>query len=271
MRQHWEDHGFLALPKFYSDAELDAAQGAIDQIWAVKAPRIVVDDLVTGQRSRLMDVEEQRRREHRFKVNDLYLECEEIRRLALNERIEPILHELLGHAPVVCNSLNFQQGSGQPDHVDSLYMTPRSPWHLIAIWVALEDCHMDAGPLRYYPGSHKIPQYVFSNGSNHVVDEEMDDWNRYMQEHVQTRGLKPEVFAARRGDVFIWSAYLLHGGSPIKDPSRTRASIVFHYFSEEDSRALNSTLVPYHGGFWLHRRHQPVPGLGESDAPPLAV
>lgn len=271
MRRCWDEQGFLALPGFYSGTELDSAQQAVEQAWITNAPRIVVDDLVTGRRSRLMDVDTDARREHRFKVNDLYLECEEVRQLALNPRITPILSELLGHRPVVCNSLNFQQGSGQPDHVDSLYMTPRSPWHLIAIWVALEDCHMDAGPLRYYPGSHKIPQYVFSNGSPHVVDEEMDDWNRHMQGHVQEMGLKPEVFAARRGDVFIWSAYLLHGGSPINDPSRTRTSIVFHYFSEEDSRALNSTLVPYHEGFWQHRRHQPVPDLGESDAPPLPV
>jgi ectoine hydroxylase-related dioxygenase (phytanoyl-CoA dioxygenase family) len=269
MLSFWEERGYLVLPGFYSGKELDAAQEALERAWATNAPRIVVDDLMTGERLRLMDVSEEARREHRFKVNDLFLERDEVRDLALNPRLTPIIRDLLGHVPVICNSLSFHQGSGQPDHVDALYMTPPTPGHLVAIWVALEDCDMNAGPLRYFPGSHKIPPYVFSSGKNTAIAEEMDQWRAYMREHVEAMGLTPEVFPARRGDVFVWSAYLLHGGSPIVDPTLTRKSIVFHYLSEEDCRALNFRLVPSHGGYWMHRRHPAVPGLGESDFPPL--
>ena len=269
MLAQWEQGGYLTLPGFYSGAELDAAQQALERAWATNAPRIVVDDLMTGKRLRLMDVSEEARRDHRFKVNDLFLEHEDVRRLALNPRLTPIVRDLLGHVPVICNSLSFQQGSGQPDHVDSLYMTPPSPGQLVASWVALEDCDLNAGPLRYYPGSHKIPQYVFSNGKPTAIQEEMDQWNAHMQEHVRRMGLTPEVFPARRGDVFIWSAYLLHGGSHIVDPKLTRKSIVFHYLSEEDCRGLRFKLVPCHGGYWMHRRHPAVPDLGESDFPPM--
>ena len=76
-------------------------------------------------------------------------------------------------------------------------------------------------------------------------------------------------FAARKGDVFIWSCYLLHGGSNIIDPARTRSSVVFHYYSDQDCLARGETLVPEQGGYWLHRAHQPVPGVGPSEAPPL--
>jgi phytanoyl-CoA hydroxylase len=269
MRREWERDGYLVLPKFYSDAELDSAQRALDRAWASKEPRIVVDDLVTHERLRLSDVTEEARRKHRFKVNDLYLEHEEVRSLALNARLTPIIRDLLGHPPVICNSLSFQQGSAQPDHVDALYMTPISHGQLVATWVAVEDCDLKAGPLRYFPGSHKIPPYVFSNGTNRFIPEEMGLWRAYMDEQVKKLGLEPEVFPARRGDVFVWSAYLLHGGSPIADPNLTRKSIVFHYFSEGDCRGVNFTLVPYAGGFWLHRRHPAIPGQGESEAPPL--
>jgi phytanoyl-CoA hydroxylase len=269
LRASWEQDGYLILPAFYGRTELEAAEQSLRDAWKADAPRIVVDDLVSHRRMRLADVDEHARRTHRFKVNDLYLEHDAVRKLALNARISPILSSLLGETPVLCNSLSFEQGSGQPDHVDSLYMTPRTPKHLIAIWVALENCGLDAGPLRYFRGSHKIPEYVFSDGTHHAIDAEMDAWNEYIAREVKWRGLVPEVFAAKQGDVFIWSASLLHGGSPIDDPSKTRRSIVFHYHSEQDSIANGSTLVPFEGGFWLHRRHQPVPGLGESDAPPL--
>lgn len=267
--QKWEQDGYVVLPGFYGNDQLDAAEAEVIRAWDEHAPRIVVDDMVVGQRLRLADVDEDARRKHRFKTNDLYLEHDSVRQLALNERITPILTALLGHVPVLCNSLSFQQGSAQEDHIDALFMTPRSPHHLVAIWVALEDCHPDAGPLRYFPGSHRIPPHVFSTGSNHVVPEEMPMWRDYVAREVAERGLQPQTFAARKGDVFIWSAYLLHGGSPIADLARTRNSVVFHYFSEQDSISWGHTLVPYEGAYWLHRQHQPVPGHGESEAPPL--
>lgn len=269
LRQAWDTQGFVVLPGFYGDDELAAAEAPVRQAWDEKAPRVVVDDLVTGQRLRLADVDDEARRKHRFKTNDLYLEREAVRRLALNPRITPILTALLGRVPVLCNSLSFEQGSAQTDHVDALFMTPRTPHHLVAIWVALEDCHPDAGPLKYFAGSHRIEPWVFSTGSHHFVPDEMPAWRAYMDEEVARRGLAPETFAARRGDVFIWSAYLLHGGSPIRDPARTRKSVVFHYYSQEDCIAQRCTIVPYQGGFWMHRPHQAVPGLGESQAPPL--
>nr|WP_255698981.1 phytanoyl-CoA dioxygenase family protein [Luteimonas sp. Y-2-2-4F] len=265
----WSSEGYAVLPGFYSDEEIEQAKAAVGQAWAERLPRLVVDDMVALKRLRLVDVDEHARAHHRFKTNDLYMEYEAVRRLGLNARLTPILTRLLGHVPVLCNSLSFEQGSAQDDHIDALFMTPRSPHQLVATWVALEDCHLDAGPLRYYPGSHRIPPYVFSTGSHHVVETEMPHWHAYVNHEVAARGLKPEVFAARKGDVFIWSAYLLHGGSPINDPARTRNSVVFHYYSEGDCVAQGCTLVPYEGGYWMHRPHQPVPGFGEPEAPPL--
>jgi hypothetical protein len=68
------------------------------------------------------------------------------------------------------------------------------------------------------------------------------------------------LFQARKGDVFIWNAQLLHGGSAIAQPGRTRRSVVFHYFSESDCRAMGHRLVPESGGFWIRRSQQPIPG-----------
>jgi ectoine hydroxylase-related dioxygenase (phytanoyl-CoA dioxygenase family) len=171
-----------------------------------------------------------------------------------------LLQQLLGERPAVCNSLSLEYGTEQPDHVDSLFMTPRTPAHLVAVWVALEDCSPESGLLRYWPGSHRIEPYVFSNGERHFIPGELETWHAWVQSQVEQRGLQPELFQASKGDVFIWNAQLLHGGSPIAERGRTRRSIVFHYFSESDCRALGHRLVPESGGFWIHRAHQPVPG-----------
>jgi ectoine hydroxylase-related dioxygenase (phytanoyl-CoA dioxygenase family) len=219
-----------------------------------------VDDMDIGRRMRLRDVSADARRSHRFKVNDLYLEQASVRRLALDDRLVPLLRRLLGERPALCNSLSLEYGTEQEDHVDSLYMTPRTPTHLVAVWVALEDCSPESGLLRYWPGSHRIDPYVFSNGGRHFVPDEMDAWNGYMRTQRQARELQCELFQANKGDVFIWNAQLLHGGSRIAEPGRTRRSLVFHYFSESDCRAMGHRLVPESGGFWIRRSRQPIPG-----------
>ncbi|MGH8183968.1 MAG: phytanoyl-CoA dioxygenase family protein [Rhodanobacteraceae bacterium] len=257
----WEAHGVLALPRLYADAEVDAVLTDYRALWQAGRAHVTVDDMDAVRRMRLREVSADARKSHRFKVNDLYLEQASVRGLALSDRLVPLLSRLLGgERPALCNSLSLEYGTEQTDHVDSLYMTPRTPTHLVAAWVALEDCPPESGLLRYWPGSHRIEPYVFSNGGRHFIPAEMDAWNDYMQAQLRERGLRSELYQPRKGDVFIWNAQLLHGGSPIADRGRTRRSIVFHYFSESDCRAMGSRLVPAAGGFWVRRSPQPIPG-----------
>ena len=257
----WNTRGVLVLPRFYCDAEIDAVLADYRALWTDRRTRVTVDDMDLDRRMRLRDVSADARKSHRFKVNDLYLEQTSVRHLALNDRLVPLLQQLLaGQRPALCNSLSLEYGTEQQDHVDSLFMTPRTPIHLVAAWVALEDCSPESGLLRYWPGSHHIEPYLFSNGERHFIPEELGAWHVWMREQVQQRGLRCELFQARKGDVFIWNAQLLHGGSPITDRSRTRRSIVFHYFSESDCRAMGHRLATQSGGFWVRRSHQPIPG-----------
>lgn len=256
----WNARGALVLPAFYDDAEIDAVLADYQAVWRDGRAGITVDNMDTGQRMRLRDVSTNARKSHRFKVNDLYLEQASVRHLALNERLVPLLQRLLDERPALCNSLSLEYGTEQPDHIDSLYMTPNTPAHLVAVWVALEDCSPESGLLRYRPGSHRIEPYVFSDGGRHCVPKEMGDWGSYMQARLRDRQLCCELFQANKGDVFIWNAQLLHGGSPITERERTRRSIVFHYFSESDCRAMGSRLMPANGGFRIKRPPQPIPG-----------
>ena len=161
--------------------------------------------------------------------------------------------------PVLCNTLNLMKGSSQSIHIDSLFMTPQTPRHLIATWIALEDVDPTAGPLVYYPGSHQIPLYRFRDGSHHATGEEMPDWSRYIESEIERRGLEKKTFLAEKGDVFIWHSDLAHGGGTIQDPGKTRRSLVCHYYTEPDSRKFADwRLDPLNGGFWFNRLPAPV-------------
>jgi hypothetical protein len=268
----WAENGYLVLPGFYAAADLDPLRRLVERVWADPPGYLVVDKLRDGQRVRLADLPVADRAERLLKLNDLYLEEEAVRRVALADRLVPVLAELLGDPPVLCNSLNFEKGSMQPAHVDSLFMTPRTPGKLVATWAALEDTHPDAGQLFYYPGSHLIPRYAFSDGSHHAVPGEMPDWHRYIDGRIEAAGLRREQFAARAGDLLVWHADLVHGGSAIRDGSRTRQSLVCHYFARSDCRAQRYDCVPYGsaGGFWRRRPHVPLPGATSAAGGPRA-
>jgi phytanoyl-CoA hydroxylase len=259
LKQDFEKNGFAILPGFYSPKQVDAVVDSIAKRKLDRPMNVTVDLLDTGERTFLGLLTPQEIATRRMKINDLYLDMPGVRELALSERIAPVLRQLFGQSPALCNSLYFEKGSQQPPHVDSIYMTPTSPDHLIAIWVALEDAHVDAGQLEYFPGSHKIEQMIFSNGTRHFVPDEMQKWHAYMDTEVKRHGFEKQVFSAKKGDVLIWHANLLHGGGPIADPSRTRKSLVFHYFSADDAKNLDLKLCPMSCGFWIDRPIQNVP------------
>jgi phytanoyl-CoA hydroxylase len=259
-KQFWQDNGFLVFPGFCSHEEVAAISEAYDRTWRDQPPWVVVDDLVTGRRCRIRDLGEDERRHH-FKINDMYLTEPALRSVILSERLTMILEELLGDEPAVCNTLNFDKGSQQPEHLDTLYMTPpASERGLAATWMALEDTAADAGPLRYYPESNHIDPYRFSDGSMHVLEAEMPRWCDYMAEQVDRRGLQEERFLARKGDLFIWSALLLHGGSEIANPARTRQSLVTHYWTQTDCETKSWDLRPGPTGWWIFKPPLEVPG-----------
>src|SRR5262249_21172006 len=138
-----------------------------------------------------------------FKVSDLYLNFETVRRTLLDGRLVQIVSDVLNDRPILINTLSFQKGSEQPNHIDTLFMTPVSFQKVVAVWIALEDVSADSGPLRYYPGSHRIPAFQFSNGGYHVIPEEMTAWNAYIESQLQEKTLNPKFLLAEKGDLFL--------------------------------------------------------------------
>jgi ectoine hydroxylase-related dioxygenase (phytanoyl-CoA dioxygenase family) len=109
---------------------------------------------------------------------------------------------------------------------------------LIAAWVALEDITPENGPLHYYPGSHKLPYYLNADYDNEgnswlIGDKDYSAYEAFIDQRVQELGLKKEIFLAKKGDIFIWHANLLHGGEPHSNKALTRRSMVLHYFSPD--------------------------------------
>lgn len=133
--------------------------------------------------------------------------------------------------------LHFEKGSTQAIHQDTAYVVLTEPMKLCASWVALEDVQTGSGELVYYPGSHRLPDWLYSKRFkhfNHKRDEHTEHLQHLESLHEKSRdtGLKLQSFLPRKGDVLIWSADLAHGGAPISDSTLTRRSLVTHYTAQ---------------------------------------
>ncbi|MCA0238132.1 MAG: phytanoyl-CoA dioxygenase family protein [Bacteroidetes bacterium] len=144
---------------------------------------------------------------------------------------------LLGKPALPFQSMNFTLGSEQRAHSDSIHMMTEPQGYLIATWIALEDCTEENGPLFYYPGSHRLPyvttqDYDSGNTFFTIGEHSNRHYEDKIAEVIAQNDLKKQLFLAKRGDVLIWHANLLHGGNPILRPGVTRKSMVCHYFAE---------------------------------------
>ena len=259
----WEENGFLVLKGFFSPDRCREINDLVDRMWDGRRRAdnpLVVDaflDSPGGKRLYLRDAPDEARK-HPYKLNDLFLELEPVRNMVLDASLCDHLRPLLQGDPMICNSLSFEYGSQQGDHIDTFYMPPPVTNHLVVTWIALEPTRIEAGPLRYYPRSHTIPPYLFSHGRLHSIEAEMPLFYQYVYAECEKRGIKPVTFLAEPGDVFIWHAQLLHGGEAIKNPALTRRSLVTHYFCAQDFPASAMRQVGS-GRYYLDRGHQPVP------------
>ncbi len=171
-------------------------------------------------------VDENRRN---YRVANLHLRSEAMRKIGLS----PIFHEhasrFFGATSTIYTSLYFKHGSQQDPHIDTPFFWTR-PYNLfVGVWVALEDVQATAGPLVYYPGSHR---YFNSEQQLREVylraGRDIPQMFRLMQAEVEQH-CTPETVIIKKGDAAIWHPALMHGGTQASVPGITRHSGVFHF------------------------------------------
>ncbi len=177
----------------------------------------------------------------RQRVQDGWQQSEAVRRLATHPRILKVLELLHGRKPFPFQTLNFNVGTQQKTHSDTMHFDSLPRGFMAGVWVALEDVDAENGPLQYYPGSHQLHHFDLGelgardvrNGNGPLYGLYDKVYEPAIEKLVEDQGFEPEFGHIRKGQALIWAANLLHGGAPILDPSRTRYSQVTHYFFDD--------------------------------------
>lgn len=210
------EQGYMILPRFFPEAEVDRLNAEIEDL--------LQDQTLQFNYSgrKVMDAFR-----HAPAANDFFR----------SPRLLSLLDFMMGKKVVPFQTINFLRGSEQRAHSDSIHMTTFPEGYLIAAWIALEDIKPGTGELFYYPGSHRLPfvstaDYPSGNTSWKLGPNTNRLYEDKIEEILAESDLKKETFLAKKGDVLLWHANLLHGGSPLRDLQSTRRSMVAHYYCE---------------------------------------
>jgi len=214
---------------------------------------------------------------HPAKALDIHHFSLAIRRLMFAPAIADFLGLIFENKVMASQTLGFLRGSAQDSHQDSAYVVFSLPRKFAASWVALEDVTVGAGELFYYPGSHRLPDFIYGGrfksvsearrggGSRDAVHAEARRHVQSLEPQAERFGLTKQVFAAKKGDVLIWHSDLIHGGNPVSREI-TRKSLVTHYCPKHVSPLFNEQ---HRAAWYEHDGHvhttSHYPGLEPSD------
>lgn len=253
----WQQNGFLILEGVISAEQCERVNQRINRVWSERktaaCPPISIDIFLERPDNRRIPMREApgEARALPYKINDMVMHDDAVRAVAFDDDVVAALRWVLDSDPVAIGSLNFERGSTQRFHTDTLYMPGKTAGGMTAAWFALEDVTTEAGPLLYYRGSHQIPMFRFSSGLPSQINEEVPAYDTHMAHWVSKLGLDVERFLPKQGDVLLWHELLYHGGATIEDIAQTRKSLVVHYWRSDEMR--DAELVRVGNGFFWDR------------------
>jgi len=132
--------------------------------------------------------------------------------------------------------------------------------------LALEDVQPLSGEFQFIPGSHHLPELLhYGTDKGHSGDYQ--EYDRVLKDTLrmcEESGLETKTFMAKKGDVLIWHADLMHGGAPIQDRQQTRKSLVTHFMPlgvmPTFFNCSEVNAIPYvDGGYYLDARWRATP------------
>ena len=227
--------GYTIIDLHHDHDSVDRLANEFDVFWEARYPDLLVahNQHNRGRPQPMCLFPEDMQRGPSTRITDVQSHSASARNLMLNEDIHQFVHALYGGQNYVTQTLLFEYGSSQPLHRDPWYVQTNPPSSMVAAWVALEDIAEDSGPLNYVSGSQQWPYYRFPTNDilfneKGVEDKERQKALEHLRQQVQDAG-GSTAFMAKKGQALLWHHSLVHGGSPVANPARTRKSYVMHF------------------------------------------
>ena len=183
-----------------------------------------------------------------------------VARLANNKELKKVLKFLYDSKPLPFSTINFIGGTEQPFHSDYIHFGSLPHKYLVGAWVALEKTNKYNGALSVIPGSHKFPLIDYQDLKQkkplNIIELEKNYrvYENYIKQLIKLKKLKPKELYLKKGEVILWAANLLHGGSNVKNKKLTRRSQVIHFHFKDSEVYYNPGFSEPKKGLYVDRK-----------------
>jgi hypothetical protein len=183
-----------------------------------------------------------------------------VTRLALNLKLKKILRFLYDSKPLPFSTINFIGGTEQPIHSDYIHFGSLPHKYLAGAWIALEDINNNNGPLSIIPKSHKLPLVDYqdlkiSKPTDMLkLEKNYRVYEKFIKNLIEVKKLKSKKLNIKKGEIIIWAANLLHGGTKMINKKLTRKSQVVHFHFDKGELFYNPGFSEPKKGIYVERK-----------------
>lgn len=198
------------------------------------ADEIVADIRAVYESCKHLPVEEAKQR-----FENIFTHSEATRRGTCTPAVLEWLDLILGMRALPYQSLTWPVSSQIRAHSDAILMTSHPRDTFLAAWHVLADVTPDCGPVYGIPGSHRWPYLSAADvgiprGASGEECARIHAENYYSatERLVAERGVAPDTFLGKKGDVLVWHSNLVHGAHLVERAGAERMCLIVHYYGE---------------------------------------
>ena len=219
LRRQFREDGFVALPRFLSEAEVCELRTNVARFITDVVPTMPREEVFFEERG---DTATLKQLQRMFNYDSFF------RELMFGSRFEQLAATLLDHEVRGVNMQYFNKpprvGQPTPPHQDGYYFM-LEPNEAVTMWLALEDVDEENGCVRYVRGSHR--RGLRSHGRTQTLG-----FSQGLLDFGTADDLENEVaFPARPGDLLVHHALTVHRADGNQSATRSRQALGFIYYS----------------------------------------
>jgi len=218
-KDSFEQDGFVAVPRFCNEDELQAIEAALARFIAEDVPGLPAEHVFYENKAEANTLKQiQRLHEHSGFFGEL-----------LAGKPKCLAEELLGEAVVGKNLQYFNKppalGLATPPHQDGYYFM-LDPCQALTMWMALDVVDAENGCVRYVRGSHRVGMRPHGRTETLGFSQGITDFG-------QAADSRNEVACpAQPGDLLAHHALTIHRADANISTTRTRRALGFIYYGK---------------------------------------
>lgn len=223
----FHERGWFACPVIFSDEEIASARAGAAAFYdgIVDFPLVSRDGIADDSADESLSI-----RNNEF----VTLQKRELQALGWHPAVTHIARALTGSSTLRLFSDSLivkfpenREGTGAVGwHTDKAYWPTCSSDKLVTVWIPLQDCTLDMGPLVYLDGSHKWRERDDLKAFYGFNNQELSS----LEEYLATRDVAYErsFMTLKKGQACFHSCHTVHGSFP-NTSERPRMALTVHF------------------------------------------